>query len=154
LRPIRSNIAANRSQLDTHSQYISFHGMRLDTHDSQLTAHAAGIAANLDRIGVNAAGIASNSGRLDRHFQAIGQNHDDILENSEGVAMAMAMGIGAVPAGARFAVGGRWGNFRSQNALAVNAAARLTDSVSVSAAMGFGVNRGNVGGSAGIVWSR
>jgi hypothetical protein len=114
--------------------------MRLDTHDSQLATHAAGIAAN--------------SGRLDRHSRAIGQNHDEILENSEGVTIAMAMGVGGVPAGARFALGGRWGNFRSQNALALNAAARLSESVSVSAALGYGVNRGNVGSSAGIVWSR
>ena len=47
----------------------------------------------------------------------------------------MAMGIGAVPAGARFAVAGRWGHYRSQNARALNAAARISGTVSVSAAL-------------------
>ena len=81
-------------------------------------------------------------GQVDRH-------DDDIDENSEGVAMAMAM-AGAVPAlhtGEQFAVAGSWGAFEGENGLAFGARMRVSDGLSVAGGVGAGLDNGSVGGT-------
>ena len=73
-----------------------------------------------------------------------------IDENTEGVAMAMAMDAPDLRQHERFALKGNWGNFEGENALAFTGTVRLSQRVSFDAGIGIGTNHGNVGGRAGL----
>ncbi len=77
----------------------------------------------------------------------------DMKRGFEGTAIAMAMGGAILPPGKNYALSGGWGTFRGENAFAVSGVARLSDNVFAQGGVGFGTDRGGVGGRAGLTFA-
>jgi len=92
--------------------------------------------------------IASDGGS---YLSQIRGNNKSIKENTEGVAMAMAMAGSYLPReGESFRISGNWGNFEGSNAMAFNAALLVQDNIFVTAGIGYGINEKSLGGRAGV----
>lgn len=68
-----------------------------------------------------------------------------IERNSQGVALAMAMGGGYLEPESKFALFGGWGNFDGHNALAAQSYVRVNKDVSLNAGLSVGLEEGLVG---------
>lgn len=82
-------------------------------------------------------------------FQSL---RNDVSENEEGVAMAIALGGGAsiLPDGKNFAVSSNWGTFNGSNAMGFSSCARVLDNLYGNTAIGVGTGQGTVGARAGF----
>ena len=79
----------------------------------------------------------------------------DIRNNTEGVAMAIALGgSGSIlPENKSFAVSTNFGTFQGQNAMGFSGVGRLSDNVFLNGGLGAGLSQGTVGGRAGITFA-
>jgi hypothetical protein len=94
--------------------------------------------------GDSQAGIGAVQARLNDAFKRID-------ENSQGIAIAMAMGGVNLPSGKNFAVGADLGFYQDKQAAAAQFAARVNDAITLNGAVGTGLNGGGqVGGRVGI----
>jgi len=108
-----------------------------------VTSDAGGNLATMDQ---NA--IVTNSSA----FQSL---QSDVRQNTEGAAMAIAMGGAAsiLPEDKTFAASMNWGNFQGQNALGFSGIGRLNDDWFLNAGFGVGTNQGTTGGRAGVTYA-
>jgi hypothetical protein len=75
----------------------------------------------------------------------------EIDKNSQGIAVAIAMGGLSLPASKSFALGVNVGLYESKQAISVQGAIRLNEFVSVSGGVGAGLNdTSTVGGRVGL----
>ncbi len=75
----------------------------------------------------------------------------EIDKNTQGIAIAMAMGGLALPDSKNFVVGANLGFFDSKQALAIQGAMRLTPYVSVNGGVGMGLDDAStLGGRVGL----
>lgn len=86
------------------------------------------------------------------------QAQQGIERNTEGIAMAMALGgvPNILPCGTDYAVSANWGTFDSENAIALGGTARLVDNVFINAGGAFGTsgrNNSAGGGRAGVTYA-
>ena len=86
---------------------------------------------------------------------AFQQLQSDLRNNTEGVAMAIALGgSGSIlPEDKNFAVSTNWGTFQGQNALGFSGVGRLNDNWFLNGGVGAGMNQGTVGGRAGVTFA-
>ena len=78
-----------------------------------------------------------------------GEIFNKLKENTEGVAMALAM-AGAVPYlthEERVAFSGSWGTFEGSNSAAFGTRVKIVDHFSLAGGVGFGVEEGTIGGT-------
>jgi len=81
-----------------------------------------------------------------------GQVSDALNQSKEGIAVAIAMAGITLPTGKNFAIGGNVGFYDSKQAVGFEAAARVSNEVSLTGAVGAGLNGGgDVGGRVGFV---
>jgi hypothetical protein len=75
--------------------------------------------------------------------------------NSEGAAMAIAMGGGTtiLPDNKVMAVSTNWGTFNGQGALGFSGVARVSDNWYANGGVGVGTGFGSTGGRAGMTWA-
>ena len=73
-----------------------------------------------------------------------------IERNSQGVALAIAMGGGYLEHDAKFALFGGYGNFDGYNAVAAQTYVRVSDNVSINAGVSFGLEEKLVGTRVGF----
>jgi hypothetical protein len=90
---------------------------------------------------------ASNAALTER----INAAFEEIDRNSEGIAVAIAMGGLALPSGKDFAVGANLGFYDDKQAVAAQTAIRLDDNVQLNAGVGVGFDHNKVGGRVGIM---
>ncbi len=83
-------------------------------------------------------------------YDQIGKNEDDIRDNKEGIAMAMALDAPYVPPNSTFAMSGRYGNFEGSSAVSLSGAVRVSPNVQFDVGLAYGVSRSNLGGTAGV----
>ena len=85
-------------------------------------------------------------------FQSL---QSDVRQNTEGVAMAIALGgSGSIlPDNMNFAVSTNFGTFQGQNAVGFSGVARLTDHTFLNGGVGTGLNQGTYGGRAGVTFA-
>jgi hypothetical protein len=84
-------------------------------------------------------------------FQSLQQ---DVQQNSEGVAIALALGgTGILPDNKDVAATVNWGNFQGQNAMGFSGIGRLSDNWFLNGGVGVGTNQGTVGGRAGVTFA-
>ncbi len=86
-------------------------------------------------------------------FQGLQQQ---VNRNSEGIAMAIALGAGGaiLPEGKDHAVAVDWGNFEGgNNAMGISGVERLGENLFLNAALGLGCGQGTVGGRAGLTYA-
>ncbi|MFQ5566399.1 MAG: hypothetical protein ACE5EU_08555 [Paracoccaceae bacterium] len=126
-------------------------GTAAETYTLPGVTSGASLAAQsgpLELVTTDAAGnLASDGGST---FADIGENTRDIRRNKEGIAMAMAMDAPYVPLTSVVAVSGRYGNFEGTSAVSLSGAVRVSPNVQFDVGVGYGVNRGNLGGTAGV----
>ena len=77
----------------------------------------------------------------------------DVKRGFEGTAIAMAMAPAVLPEGKNYAVTAGWGTFRGEAGFAGSAIMRLSDNVFAHGGVGVGLNRGGVGGRAGLTFA-
>ncbi len=90
---------------------------------------------------------ASNAALTER----INSAFDEIDRNTEGIAVAIALGGLALPSGKGFALGANLGFYDDKQAAAAQAALRLDDHVQLNAGLGVGFDHNKVGGRVGIM---
>ena len=73
-----------------------------------------------------------------------------IERNSQGVALAIAMGGGFLSDDKKFSLWGAWGNFDGYNGLAAQTYIRLSDDVILNGGISFGLEEELVGTRVGI----
>ncbi len=82
---------------------------------------------------------------------AIGRISDKVDENSEGVALSLAMAGTFLPQpGESVRLSGNWGNFEGSNAVAFSGAMALGTQTFLTAGVGVGLEEDTVGGRAGV----
>ncbi len=124
---------------------------------------ASDTKANLDIASVavvqtNTSNIAQNTQDIQGLQLATEDLRQDIRQNTEGVAMAMALsGVPTIlPKCTNYAVSANWGTFGGENAMAVGGSARVADNVFLNGGGALGTSgKGNSGGGrAGVtfVW--
>ena len=88
-------------------------------------------------------GLAAANMRINNAFKKID-------ENTEGVAVAIAMGGIAIPQGKDFAVSANMGFYDSRQAFAAQSAIRLDETFTLNGGVGIGLNNNKVGGRIGV----
>jgi len=90
------------------------------------------------------AAINAQSARIDKAFA-------EIDRNTEGIAVAMAMGGIALPQGKAFATGADIGFFQDKQAAAAQTLIRLNETLTFNGGIGVGLGNNQVGGRAGLM---
>jgi hypothetical protein len=105
------------------------------------TASRAAQSGPLEVVTTDANGnLASDGGEIFRRLD----------ENTEGVALALAMDAPTLLPGENFALTGNWGTFEGENAVAFSGTLRIANNISLNGGVGFGASSGNVGRRAGL----
>lgn len=101
-----------------------------------------------------AAGDAANKGYVDAALSATGARIDqafrDNENNTEGIAIAIALGGIALPHDKTFAIAGNIGFYDDKQAIAAQAAVRLDGITTFNAGIGVGFDNTKVGGRVGL----
>jgi len=90
--------------------------------------------------------MSSLSSQVDRNAQ-------EIENNKEGIAMAMALDAPYVPVDATFALSSALGHFEGSSAVAVSMGFRANENVQFDAGVSYGVDRNQVGGRVGMTYA-
>lgn len=120
---------------------VSMGGNRVQNVAAPVAATDAANKAYVDQA------LGASSGALDARVDSA---FEEIDKNTEGVALAIALGGLALPAGKAFALGANIGFYDDKQALAAQTAIRLNDVVQFNAGVGVGFDHNKVGGRAGI----
>lgn len=119
-----------------------------------VTSNASGdLAAHTPaQLGLATAGdLNAINSRLDSVDGRIRRNSERIGENTEGVAIAMAMAGTFLPQpGETFRLSGNWGGFEGSNALSFGGALALSEKTYLTGGFGAGLSEGTYGGRAGL----
>ena len=71
--------------------------------------------------------------------------------NTEGIAVAMAMGGLTLPSNKKLAIATNVGFYQDKQAVSAQGAYRLSDSWALSGGVGLGVKEGEIGGRVGVM---
>jgi hypothetical protein len=103
----------------------------------------------------NKAYVDSMSGNVEAQIEAqtarINSAFKEIDRNSEGIAVAMAMGGIALPQGKAFAIGANIGFYQDKQATAAQTVIRLNNNLTLNGGIGVGMSRNQVGGRVGLM---
>ena len=91
--------------------------------------------------------LATDGGGMSRRFGSI---EKDVEDNTEGVALALALQAPFVPYDKRYTFDAGFGAFKDKQAFSTSAAFRVSDNVQFNAGIGVGLNEGNIGGRGGV----
>jgi len=128
----------------------------------QLQNVAAGVVSATSTDAVNGSQLYAVASQVSQHTNAItniNQNIVNLYQNQEslsrkayeGTAVALASAGGNfLQQNQKFAVTGKFGTFRGQNALGVVAQARVNDNLIAHAGVGGGLRMGGIGASGGL----
>jgi hypothetical protein len=93
---------------------------------------------------------AGNLNQFNLMTQGLNTAFKGIERNSQGVALAIAMGGGFLSDDKDFSLWGAWGNFNGYNALAAQSYLRLSDDMFLNAGVSFGLEENLVGTRVGV----
>jgi len=150
-------IGTNTTNIASNTTNIATNTTRIGTNTTNIASNTTSIAKNSQAIGVNSSNIASNTSRIgaleNTAFgmqEGIDRNASNIRQNSEGVAMAMAMDAPDLQATEKMAVEMNWGTFAGENGFAFSGAVRVSRHVSLDGGVGMGASGDTMGGRAGL----
>jgi hypothetical protein len=109
--------------------------------DAANKAYVDSMSGNVDDI---RSGLAEQTGRIDSAFRKI-------EKNTEGIAIAMAMGGLSLPANKDFAFGTNIGFFLDKQAAAAQTFIRLDDNLAFNGGVGMAFGSNEVGGRVGLM---
>ena len=98
--------------------------------------------ANIE--GLEAAALQQQTARINSAFR-------EIDKNTEGIAVAMAMGGLSLPQGKVFAIGANLGMFQDKQAAAAQTLIRLNETLTLNGGVGVGFGTNQVGGRVGLM---
>ena len=140
----------------TRDNQIAFGGAA-NTYTAAGITSAASLAAQSGTKQVVTSDANGNLATLDTNSlisnsSAFQNLQHQVHDNTEGIAMAMALGGGnaILPDDKSTAMTVNWGNFGNTNAMAVSGVQRLTDNIFLNGGVGVGTSTGLVGGRAGV----
>ena len=120
-------------------------GNRVQNVGTPVAATDAATKAYVDAYaGTTSEALNALSGQVNHAFKKID-------ENTEGIAVAMAMGGLALPDGKAFALSANMGFYDGKQALATQAALRLNRTFALTGGVGVGFDEGKVGGRVGVM---
>ena len=130
---------------------------RIDVNEENIAAHGEQLSAHEERISANVTAIDTLKGvdvalgkRIATNEKQIARNMERIDSNTVGVAAAIALAsIPPLPEGHDFAVGGGFGHWDSEPAVALNAQARVQNAVLHAAVTG---NADEIGVGTGVTF--
>ena len=125
-------------------------GTASETYTLPGISSAASSAAQSGPLGLVTSDAGGNLSYDPGLYKQIGQNEDDIRDNKEGIAMAMALDAPYVPPNSTFAMSGRYGNFEGSSAVSLSGAFRVSPNVQLDAGLAYGVSHSNLGGTVGF----
>jgi hypothetical protein len=128
---------------------VSMGGNRVQSVATPVDATDAANKEYVDAIvggntGYLEAAINAQSARIDQAFA-------EIDKNTEGIAIAMAMGGISLPQGKAFAIGANFGFFQDKQAAAAQTLIRLNETLTFNGGVGMGLGGNQVGGRAGLM---
>jgi YadA-like membrane anchor domain len=127
---------------------------QVQQNTAQIASNTSEIAKTQGEVQRLGAQVEENTSAIERNTAAIARQEKRIDENSEGVAMALAMAGGAsLPNRKTLALSGGWGTFEGSNALGFGAIGRVSDKVYLTGGVGMGLNNSTVGGRAGFLFA-
>jgi hypothetical protein len=115
----------------------------VDASDAANKAYVDAVAGGGNTARLEAE-INAQSARLDQAFT-------EIDKNTEGIAIAMAMGGISLPQGKNFALGANFGFFQDKQAAAAQTLIRLNDTLTLNGGIGLGLAGNQLGGRAGLM---
>ncbi len=98
----------------------------------------------------SAGNLATDGGEI---FSRLSSAEDQIEENTEGVAMALALQTPWVPPTQSFALSGGAGAYEGEHAIALGAAFRVDPHIQVEGGVGYGLGEQTIGGRVGMTVS-
>jgi len=144
---------ANQQVFGTASNTYTMTGITSDasktaqgTPSYLVTSNAGG---DLAAYTVGQLGLATQ-GDISSLQGSVGRLSNKVEDNSEGVAISMAMDAPDLQQHETLAVKLNWGNFEGENALAFAGSLRLGAHTAIDAGIGLGAQEGNVGSRAGL----
>jgi hypothetical protein len=96
---------------------------------------------------IHIANLSSGLNSLNKELQRLDEEND---ENSEGVAMALAMSMPVLPEWKHAAISANFGHFEGESAFALAGVVRVDDRVAVHGGLGVGLEEGTTGGRVGV----
>ena len=147
-----NSVAIGQGSVATASNTVSVGSAGNERRVTNVAAAVDGTdAVNLTQLQSATSSVAAGlQGQINGLQGQIDDANHRIDDANAGVAMAMAMGGGGLSEHKKYALGVNYGTFAGQNAFAVQSALRLTDNLVASGAVGYGVDRGQVGGRLGL----
>ncbi len=124
----------------------------LQTNVGTLQSDVGTLQTDVAALGAGVGGAYAGLHKLSSDINSLRQ---DARENTEGAAMAIALGGAGsiVPEGKDFAASMNWGTFNGQNAMGFSGVGRVNENVFLNAGIGTGLNQGTVGGRAGVTFA-
>ena len=128
----------------------------------QLQASTAAQTGTTNLVTTDANGTLGTSVSVDslatsRQFNDLRSRYDrqeDRLDEAEdGIAMALSMETPVIPAGKRYAMSFGTGYYNSSSALSTSFAGRMSESMTISAGAGVGLDTGKVGARGGVTFA-
>jgi trimeric autotransporter adhesin len=144
----------NSAQVQQNTAQIASTSAQVQQNTAQIASNTSEIAKTQGEVQRLGAQVEENTSAIERNTAAIARQEKRIDENSEGVAMALAMAGGAsLPNRKTLALSGGWGTFEGSNALGFGAIGRVSDKVYLTGGVGMGLNNSTVGGRAGFLFA-
>ena len=128
----------------------------------QLQASTTSQSGNTNIVTTDANGTLGTSVSVDslatsRQFNDLrseyNRQEDRLDEAEDGIAMALSLETPVIPSGKRYAMSFGTGYYNSSSALSTSFAGRLSDSMTISAGAGVGLDTGKVGARGGVTFA-
>jgi hypothetical protein len=128
---------------------VNMGGNRIQNVAGPIAATDAANKAYVDTfLGASNAALGA---RIDDANARINKAFEEIDQNTEGIAIAIAMSGLSVPTGKNFALGANLGFYDDKQAVAAQTAVRLNDILQLNAGVGVGFDNAKVGGRVGFM---
>jgi hypothetical protein len=100
---------------------------------------------------IGGANIEGLEAAIQQQTERINSAFQEIDKNTEGIAVAMAMGGLSLPQGQVFAIGASLGMFQDKQAAAAETIIRLNETLTLNGGIGVGFGTSQVGGRVGLM---
>ena len=128
-------------------------GGATNTYTTPGIASAASRAAQVGPVGIVTSDANGNLATDGGAFSgALGGINEDVRENRDGVAMALAMQAPSLAGAENFAFSGAFGAYAGSTALAASGAVRIAPNAQLDAGIGVGFDESRVGGRVGVTF--
>jgi hypothetical protein len=138
------------TSLTTNTTNIATNSTNIATNSNDIATNLTNISTNTTHIATNTANVATHASHIAVIDTQVGELYSRADGNSSGVAMAMAMTGGSLPAQKTFAMSLNQGFFKGMTASAMSVFLRASDAIVISGGLAVGSNARETGGRVGM----